>query len=171
MGTVRAVVDRLPASSRLRQRVLPRFKTEETKTQGATKGAAHATEALMSKRMTKMEACHFLTMLRDEIDAELTRLREREKKNAPVSGGTPSAQVDGSAIDRSVCHNAECHAPKRNCCAAYLGCEGFETLVHVRPNAGDMDPETDIRMWTRSRIMDHENKIRALEMAGAGLTR
>jgi hypothetical protein len=72
----------------------------------------------MSKRMTKMEACHFLTMLRDEIDAELTRLREREKKNV-----------------------------------------------------GDMDPETDIRMWTRSRIMDHENKIRALEMAGAGLTR
>ncbi len=72
----------------------------------------------MSKRMTKMEACHYLTMLRDEITGELTRLCEREKKNV-----------------------------------------------------GDMDPETDIRKWTRERIVDHENKIRALEMAGAGLTR
>lgn len=54
------------------------------------------------------------------------------KHNAEISGGT--AESDCLAIDRTICHNAACHAPKRNCCAAYLGCEGFETLARVRPN-------------------------------------
>jgi hypothetical protein len=72
----------------------------------------------MSKRMTKMEACHYLTMVRDELDGELTRLREREKKNV-----------------------------------------------------GDMEPESDMRIWTRARIVEFENKIRAIEMAGVALTR
>jgi hypothetical protein len=72
----------------------------------------------MSKRMTKMEACHYLTVLRDEVAEELTRLRERERKNE-----------------------------------------------------ADMDPPSDRSIWAIERIVELENKIRALEMAGTGLTR
>jgi hypothetical protein len=72
----------------------------------------------MSKRMTKMEACHYLTMVRNELDGELTRLREKDMK--------------------------------------YVA---------------DMELEGDMRKWTRERIAEHENKIRAIEMAGVGLTR
>jgi hypothetical protein len=72
----------------------------------------------MSKRMTKMEACHYLTVLRDEVAEDLTRLRERESKN-------------------------EAH----------------------------LEPPSDRRIWAIERIVELENKIRALEMAGTGLTR
>jgi hypothetical protein len=65
-----------------------------------------------------------------------TQNAENQTLTRERRGDKPSAPVDCSAIDRSVCHNAECHAPKRNCCAAHLGCEGFETLARVRPNAG-----------------------------------
>ena len=71
----------------------------------------------MSKRMTKMEACHYLTMVRDELDGEIARMRER--LDAP----------DISGLD------------------------------------------SDRGRWARARIVDHENKIRAIEMAGVALTR
>ncbi len=47
-----------------------------------------------------------------------------------------SPEAGCPAIDRSVCYNASCPEPKRNCIAAYFGCAGFETVVRVRPNKG-----------------------------------
>jgi hypothetical protein len=71
----------------------------------------------MSKRMTKMEACHHLTMMRDEMAKEV----ERRKQMILDEGGN---------ADR-------CH----------------------------------IMLWEKERIVACEARIRALEMAGAGLTR
>ena len=69
----------------------------------------------MSKRMTKMEACHHLTMMRDDLAKEV----ERKKR----------------------------------------------TIIEETGNA------TDGLRWEKERIAECEFRIRALEMAGAGLTR
>ena len=36
----------------------------------------------MSKRMTKMEACHHLTVIRDELARDCDRMRERIKESS-----------------------------------------------------------------------------------------
>ena len=71
--------------------------------------------AFVSKRMTKMEACHYLTVMRDEMAKEV----ERKKR----------------------------------------------TIIEETGNA------TDGLRWEKERIAECELRIRALEMAGTGLTR
>jgi hypothetical protein len=69
----------------------------------------------MSKRMTKMEACHHLTLLRDQFARELERLEARIRNDS----GSPDFRLK----------------------------------------------------WEKDRIADCDAMIRALEMAGTGLTR
>ena len=73
----------------------------------------------MSKRMTKMEACHHLTVIRDELVRDRDRMRERVK------------------------------------------------------SANDADPlnSADTKRYVLEKITENDRQIRALEMAGAALTR